>query len=278
MAKIHVVVDSTANLPAKMLAKYPNLHIVPLTVRLGDQQWREQDLSNAELFRLIEATKCHPKTSQPSPGDFLQVFQPLSLLGAELIVITIACGLSGTVQSAKVAAGMAGGVIRVVDSGTTAAGIARMALIALNMAQNGASAVEIAVRLQAISRAAYTMFVPETLEYLHKGGRLGAATALLGSILQIRPVLILNEGQVTVLDKVRTKQRALDRMLEEIKQRGEPAAIDIVHIERLAEAEGLKNIIAKVYPEAKLSVGYGGSVLGAHLGPGIIGLIVYPKI
>lgn len=275
MQKVHIVLDSTAHLPAAMLEENHNLHMVSLTVIIGQQQWREDQLPSDELFSLIQAGAEFPKTSQPALGEFTHLFQQIIDTGADIVVITLSSGLSGTMQGARVAAQAVDPKrILVVDSGTTAIGMVRMAETALTMADNGKSAAEISAQLEKISRATYTMFVPGTLEYLRRGGRIGGASALLGAILQIRPVLYLHGGQVAVLDKVRTWTKAVGRIVQEVKQHNNPVYIGVVHIGAPEEAERLRRQLTEIYPERLISVSTGGSVLASHLGPGLVGVIL----
>jgi DegV family protein with EDD domain len=271
---LHVVLDSTANVPAELLAAHANLHVVPLTVTIGTRQWPEGELTVADLFGLVESTKLHPKTSQPAPGDFAQVLAPLVQAGCPVLVITLCGGLSGTLQSARTAVRLVGDrQVWVIDSGTTAIGMVKMAQAALYQAQAGVSPAGVVELVAAMAQATRTMFVPDTLEYLHKGGRIGGAAALLGTVLQIRPVLYLADGRVEVLDKVRTRQRAIDRMVEELKTCRDPAYIGVVHIEAAAEAARLQGSLQMLYPDTTVTVSTAGAVLGAHLGPGLLGLI-----
>lgn len=274
MANVHIVVDSTAHLRQELLNQHSNLHVVPLTVRLGEREWKEPELTNAELFRLVSEASLFPRTAQPSPGAFLEVFTPLLAAGNEIIVLTIASGLSGTAGSARSAAEMAGARgVYIVDSGTTAVGLEKLAEAALQMAAQGMSAGAVAGQLAKLAGATRTMFIPGTLEYLHKGGRIGGAAALFGSLLQIKPILFLADGQVTVLDKVRTRQRAVQRMLDELTVYGPPVYLGVVNVEAESEAEQLAARLKERYPGALVSVSGTGSVLGAHLGPGILGII-----
>jgi DegV family protein with EDD domain len=150
----------------------------------------------------------------------------------------------------------------------------KMAQQALAMAAAGQSAVDIADRLERVSQATHTLFVPATLEFLHKGGRIGGAAAVLGTILQIRPVLYLSGGKVAVLDKVRTWTKAIDRIVEAVKQHNNPKYIGIVHIGAPEEAEKFRQKLQEAYPAELISVSTGGAVLASHLGPGLVGVIL----
>lgn len=278
MSQVHVILDSTANVPPQLLEKWRNLHVVPLTVLLNNRQINESELSAADLFTLIQETGDHPKTSQPAPGDFAALFSTIHNNGDSAVVITLSGSLSGTVQSAKMAAQMVGSKnIFVVDSGTTAIGMVQMAEQALTMAAAGAEAGSIVAEIEKMAGLTHTMFVPGTLEYLHKGGRIGGAAAVFGAILQIRPILYLVEGKVAVLDKVRTRTRAVARMTEELKKYSGFAYISVVTIEAKEEALILQQQIQQLYPQTPVLLGEGGSVLASHLGPGLVGLIFQEK-
>ena len=275
MHKVHIVLDSTANVPIGMREKHKNLHVVPLTLTLGKNQWYEEQISNEQLFSLVQTTGEFPKTSQPAPGDFIHTFQPILDAGGEIIVITLSSGLSGTIQSARTAAQTLDPKrISVVDSGTTAIGMVNMAQTALALAAAFEPAGAIASHLEQLSKVTHTLFVPRTLDYLYKGGRIGGAAALIGGILQIHPVLYLNNGKVAVLDKVRTWTKAVGRIVEEVKQHNNPMHIGVVHIGAAREAEGLRQQLEMRYPEQSISLSTGGAVLAAHLGPGLLGVIL----
>ncbi len=277
MANIQVVIDSTANVSAEILNHYPNLHVVPLKVLLGKQEWPEDELPPERLFELVAQSGIYPTTSQPSIGDFLALFEQLA--GQEIIVITLAGALSGTAQGARAAAQMLGSrSIHILDSGTTAVGMIRLAQTALKLAERGKTAAEIVPQLERMAKGMHTLFVPRTLEYLHKGGRIGGAAALFGAILQIKPVLCLVEGQVQVLDKVRTHPKALARMLDELKQYPRLQHIGLVQNDAMAEAEALSRQIRELYPYTAFSITNIGAVLGAHLGPGIVGLVFQEEV
>lgn len=278
MPNIHVVIDSTAQAPAEMLERYKNLHVVPLNVIVDHEEWPENQLPSAELFALAQLRRSHPKTSQPAPGDFISVFKPLIESGCQIIVITLSGGLSGTVQSAQAAANMVDAKnIRVIDSGTTAMGMVKMAESALEMAAAANDLASIVKQIEDMVRLTFTMFVPSTLEYLHKGGRIGGAAAMFGTILQIKPILYLVEGKVAVLDKVRTKPRAVGRMLEELKKEERLAYVGVGHVDCLAEAETLAEQVKELYSGTHVFISGLGSVLGTHLGPGLLGLIYQVK-
>lgn len=193
-------------------------------------------------------------------------------------MITLSGGVSGTANGARVAAKECKGrEIYVVDSGTTAIGMVKLAEAALNMAAEGQTASTIAERLQLMANATRTLFIPDSLEYLYKGGRIGGAAALVGSILQLKPILKLNEGKVQVLDKVRTRPRAIARMLEELDKCGSLEYIGVLHGEAPGIAGEMYHTVCQRYPGVPVSLSVIGPVLSAHLGPGVLGLIFQSK-
>ncbi|MBP2627639.1 MAG: degV family protein [Firmicutes bacterium] len=279
MSRIHIVVDSIAQISREMFEMYPNLHGVSLKVRIGDREWPEDELSTAELFKIAKETKLHPQTSQPAPGDFIEVCKPLIDAGKEIILITVSGGLSGTVQGARAIAKMLDEQrIHVIDSGTASIGMVQMAKAALTMAASGMSVSDIVEKLHAMIEATHTFILVDTLEYLYKGGRIGGAAALFGTILQIRPVLYLSDGKVAVMDKVRTKQRAVNRMLDELQKYQNLEYIGVGHIDAGADGQGIIERIEEMYPDNRVLPAGIGSVLGAHLGPGTIGIVFQEKI
>jgi len=277
--KIHIIVDSTAQIPREMVEKYPNLHSVSLKVRVGDREWSEDELSAGELFKIAKEQKQHPQTSQPAPGDFIEICKPLIDEGKEIIIITVSGGLSGTVQGARTVAKMLDEErIHVIDSGTTSIGMVQMANEALKMAASGMAARMIVEKVHAMIEATHTFIFVNTLEYLYKGGRIGGAAALFGTILQIRPVLYLLDGKVAVMDKVRTKQRAVTRILEELNTYQNVEYIGVCMIDAGAEDQGITGRVQEMYPDTQVLSAIIGPVLGAHLGPGIIGIVFQEKI
>lgn len=279
VSQIHIVVDSSAQISREMFDMYPNLHSVSLKVRIGDKEWSEDELSTAELYKIAKETKLHPQTSQPAPGDFIAVCKPLIDAGKEIIIITVSGGLSSTVQGARAVARMFDEQrIHVVDSGTASVGMVQMAKAALTMAASGMAVPYIIEKLHAMIEATHTFILVDTLEYLYKGGRIGGAAALFGTILQIRPVLYLLDGKVAVMDKVRTKQRAVTRILEELQKYQKLEYIGVGHIDAPNEGQGISERVQELYPDNPVLPAVIGSVLGAHLGPGTIGIIFQEKI
>ena len=272
--QLQVVIDSTAMVDKEWLAEHENLHVVPLSVRIGEQEWLDTEISGAELFQRASAAKEMPKTSQPAQGQFIQLFQELTDRGQEVVCIILAGGLSGTAGTARMAAAQVDPrLIRVIDSGTTALGLVQMAKAALEAAEAGKSLADVVRLLDAMVRRTHTVFIPGTLEYLHKGGRIGGAARLFGGILQLRPILYLQNGKVQVLDKVRTQKRALERAMQDIRILKRPAYVGVGHVDNQELAVQTAAQVKEAQPEAQVEVFLISPVIGAHTGPGLIGFI-----
>lgn len=279
MNNIHIVLDSTAHIDNALLQKYKNLHKVSLKVRIADHEWDEDELSAHDLFIETKKAGVLQQTSQPPIGEFIQLFQSIVDEGGEVIVIAVSGALSGTVQGAKTAAATVNTKkIHVIDTQTTAIGMVRMTESALQMIEAGNSVEEILEVLHKQVKATHTLLLPDSLEYLHRGGRIGGAAALFGTILQIKPVLYLTEGRITILDKVRTRKRAINRLIEELGQCGELEYIGVVHVEAPADGQELKERVAALYPNAIVSLTDAGSVVASHTGPGAVALIYQEKL
>lgn len=271
--ELHVILDSTVRVSAGFLAENPRIHTVPLKVMVGAEEWREDEITCSEFFERVARTGISPRTSQPSPGDFLTVMQPLATAGHPLLVITMSGQLSGTVRGAQaVARMMTGAAVEVVDSETTGFGMAWMAQQALRLHDRGMNLQDVALQTTRTAQATRTIFVPDTLEYLRRGGRIGAAANMIGNILNIRPVLCLVEGGVQVLDKVRTRQRAISRVVEEIGQTDKLLYIACLQSDDMTDWNPFVQPIRDAFPGVPVYTGEVGPVIAAHTGPRTIGV------
>jgi len=281
MEKIKIVIDSTAYLSQEILKEYPEIITVPLYVRFGEKSYREGvDLSQEEFFWMLKKSSAFPTSSQPSVGDFLEVYRPLVEGGYSIISVHISSRLSGTVDSAQQAAKILQGDIEVVDSLYTGAGLGFIALEAARAVRQGASKEEVLSRLMAVRDGVTVVFAVDTLEYLHKGGRIGGAQALLGSLLKIKPILFLANGRIEVLEKVRSTAAARARtmqMLEEIREEHPQARMKVaIHeAETLKEAQEILEDVKKRFSPEEIFISSLGPVLGTHTGPGLIGFACF---
>ena len=274
---IHIITDSTAYLTESML-KDEDIRVVPLNVMMQGRQYREGiDLSNRECYQVMRSQPVFPTTSQPSAGDFLEVYRSLPL-GDEALVIVISSRLSGTWHSAEMAQGLLNRSdvrIHVIDSWSSTIGLALQIIRVCEMRQDGQGMDAILNELKRIIPKTKVFFVVDNLEYLSRGGRIGPAAKYFGNMLQIKPILYLHEGKIDVFDKIRTKHKAVTRIVEAFSALSpQVEKLAVTHVDAPEEAEELRQRLAQIY-SGPIYVRETGPVIGAHVGPGTIGLAYY---
>jgi DegV family protein with EDD domain len=276
MGKVVVVTDSTAYIPSPLILKH-GIRVVPLSLVWGNEVFRDGvDMMPAEFYARLKTAKVMPSTSQPSPDDFKKVFAPIVEAGNAVLAVLLSSQLSGTVDSAVQAKqAFPNPKIEIVDTLTTAMALGFTTLAAARAVQGGADLAEAAqVARQAVADSG-VIFVVDTLEFMRRGGRIGGAAAFLGAALNMKPLLTLHEGKVEVLDKVRTKGKAVDRMLEIIEQQiGTRRPLRIGTLQAAAEEEAkalLERAKNRFHPEETVFSEVS-PVIGTHVGPGTIGL------
>jgi DegV family protein with EDD domain len=273
--RVAVVTDSTADLAPDLVVER-GITVVPLTVILDGRDYLDGvDITANEFYVRLAASERGASTSQPSPGRFAEVYERLLGEHDEVISLHISSQLSGTYEAATQGAALVGaGRVRVVDTGMVSMPLALLTLAASAMAAEDASAQAIAERVRPIQERMRVYFMVATLEYLRRGGRIGRASALLGSVLQVKPVLTIAEGQVAPLERVRTQERALTRVIELAGAMERPVCALVGHA---AAAEAADRIARALEPHAEsLIVAPLGPVVGAHAGPGTVGVGCYP--
>jgi DegV family protein with EDD domain len=279
---VAIVTDSTAYLPQSVVDAH-GIHVVPLHVVIAGTEFSEGvDVSTEEVAAALRAFK-PVSTSRPSPQAFLDVYEKAAADGADAIVsVHISADMSSTVESAHLAAGHAPVPVHVVDSRSLGMAMGYAVVSAAELAASGASAEDVAAQASSRAQAATVVFYVDTLEHLRRGGRIGAASALLGSALAIKPILGLSDGSIEPLEKVRTATRALAR-LEELAAEACAAAPDGVdvavhHLDSAARAQPLADRLGERLAEsAAVSVVELGAVVGAPVGPGTIAVAVSPR-
>lgn len=289
---VALVTDSTAYLPAA-LVDARGIGVVPLHVVIAGTEFSEGvDVSTAEVATALRAFK-PVSTSRPSPQAFLEAYEKAAAGGADAIVsVHISADMSSTVESAHLAAQHSPVPVTVVDSRSLGMAMGYAVVSAAELAAGGASAEEVAAVARSRSEASTVVFYVDTLEHLRRGGRIGAASALLGSALAIKPILGLEDGHIRPLEKVRTSSRALAR-LEELAVEAADAAggdVDIAvhHLDSAARAEDLAGRIRERVSKAGVSTAGEskagevvvvelGAVVGAHVGPGTLAVAVSPR-
>jgi DegV family protein with EDD domain len=280
---VAVVTDSTSYLPRDLVAAR-GIHEVSLYVSDGGGQRRELDIDDyARFYDDLRAATDLPTTSQPSIGDFTAVYEPLVAAGADVVSVHISCGISGTVESARQAAAEVvrahpGRRIEVVDSTASAGALGLVALATSASAGAGGDADAVVAAAKAGIDAMRFWFAVDTLEYLRRGGRIGAAQAWLGGALKIKPILTL-DGQITPIERVRTSKRAFERMVEYLRARQADGADGWV-VQHVQSPEVADRLIARgreIYGCEPAFVSEVGPVIGAHVGPGLVGVGGIPR-
>lgn len=277
MNSVAIVTDSTADLPPE-LTRSRAITVVPLTLNFDGQSLLDGvDIRPDEFYRLLHGVTTHPTTSQPSPGRFAEVYKSLLADHDAVVSIHISQKLSGTYESARQAAGMTDPQrVRVIDSELVSMSLGLITLAASSLAADGSDAGAIEAKVIDMRSSIQTYFSVATLEFLRRGGRIGRASALLGSVLQVKPVLCIRDGLVTPLERVRTFERALNRIVELTREvdRGHGVCVIVGHADAEADAERIGRELDSI--AETLMIQPLGPVVGAHAGPGVVGVGCYP--
>lgn len=280
MAKIKIVTDSTSDLSPAMAEQY-DIEVIPLTVTVAGQSYRDGiDITPDQFYPLLTTAKELPKTSQPSPGDFAKVFEAWINRGYQVLSIHLSSGLSNTVQSAAMAAERLNpDLVRVVDSKFLSFGLAFQAMEAAAMAAAGHSLQEIVERLKTVRERMELVFSLDTLHYLEKGGRIGKVSALLGSLLNIKPLIRVDDGIYVPFGKTRSQSQALERFVQFMQEKvgSQPVRVAVGHGRALQAAQRLKEMVERsLHITGDVTLFEVGPVIGVHTGPGTIGAAFYP--
>jgi DegV family protein with EDD domain len=278
---VAVVTDSTSYLP-KEIAEEQGIRVVALEVRLGDRVGREGiDIDAAELSAALADRHLDVQTSRPTPAEFVACFRAALEGGAdEVVSVHLSRELSGTWDSARLAAEEVGaGRVHVVDSRSTAMGLGFAVLAAADAARAGAAGSDVAAAAEAVAARCRLFFSVETLDRLRRGGRIGAAAAFVGTALAVKPLLHVAQGRIVPLEKVRTTARAAQRLVElAVRAAGDgPVDLAVHHLAAATRAEEVAARLRERLQVARLLVSEVGAVIGAHVGPGLLGVVVVPK-
>jgi DegV family protein with EDD domain len=279
MPSTAVVADTTSYLPPELIEQH-DIQLVSLYVGLEGEQERESEISDLQgFYERLRASDQQVTTSQPSVGDFIAVYEPLLAEGKEIVSIHLSSGISGTYESAMqarerlTAEGKGGDRIVVCDSQTGCGGMGLMILAAANTAEQGANAAQASERAKAVREELKIWFAVDTLEYLRRGGRIGAARAWIGTTLKIKPILTLEE-EITPVERVRTRSRAFERLVDYARQRNEAGADAWVvqHVQDPENAARLVEACRPIFGNDPVFTSEIGPVIGAHVGPGLLGV------
>jgi len=270
-----IVLDSTSDYPDAS-SRFPNMRVVPLYVRFGDETYRDYvELGPAEFFEKLRSSPVLPATAQPTPQDFLSAYE--SLAGYERIYsLHVSAKVSGTFQSAELAAAELGDDrVRVVDSKTASLAIAMLAHAIQRRLARGTTDVELAALIERFHRDSGVVFTVDTLEYLQRGGRIGRAAALAGSLLNVRPILGVQDGEVVAIARVRGRQKALaefERRFAEATEDKTGLRVAIAHADAPEWVGTLSELVWRLRPKAEIEfTSTLGAVVSTHTGPGAVG-------
>ena len=279
MSNISILTDSSANIPDIWVEQH-NIKVIPLKIHWEDETLLDGiDITPAEFYKRMEKRKSIPTTSQPSIQDFLQAYESLADESDGIVVPLISSGISGTVASAQAAAALFNRVpVEIIDTKITSTGLALATLAAIRTAQKGKSPQEVKQAAEDVVNRLKVYFAVDTLEYLHRGGRINTASRYLGTTLNIKPILYFNsEGKIDALEKVRTKRKALQRMVDLAEQeaQGRPVNVAIVHANVPQDAHEFSRTIEKRLNCKEIHIIEFSPVIGVHVGPGTIGIAFY---
>jgi DegV family protein with EDD domain len=276
---VAIITDSTSDLVPRVAAQR-GIITVPLNVHFGDDVYRDQvDITTNEFMRRMANASKLPTTSQPSVGAFETAFREAAQTYDQAVCVLISSRLSGTIQSASIAAQNVNDLIQIeiVDTFNVSYGLGFQVLRAAELAAKGLSATEIATKLRSEVNAYHIVFFVETLEHLRRGGRIGKAAQLVGSLLQLRPLLRIDEGQVVPFERTRTRSKAIDALVAFGQSFGAIEELAIIYNTTPEEARNLAERVAPLTPHREVTVAQLGPVVATHIGPDVLGLIVREK-
>ncbi len=281
MNHISIVTDSTADLSEEQVKKY-NIRVVPISINFGSESYADGvDISAEEFYTKLKTVSELPKTSQPSPESFRRLYEELTGENNTILSIHVSSKLSGTINSAELASKEISRKAITVDTKNASQGIGLSVLVAGEAAKRGFSVEEILAVLEKSVAKTFSVFSVDTLEYLHRNGRIGKAASLLGSLLQIRPILFADpEGMVAPYDKVRGRSKIIPALVNaalENVSADEPVNLSIVHSGSEDSAKELQDRLEEEYDVKDLHLGMVGPAIGANIGPGAIGLMIQPS-
>ena len=271
---VRIVTDSTSDLPREVIDEL-KISVVPLTISFGDESFRDGvDLDADRFYARLQTEKELPKTSQPPPTLFEHAYRHLTSQG-DVVSVHLSHKFSGTVTTARsVAEQVAPGSISVVDSGSVSLGLGLCVVAAARAARDGASRDDCVAAAEAVASALHVAVAFETLEYLRRGGRIGRASAFLGGLLRLKPILTVQDGEAAPLTRARSRARAIDELAAMCERFAPVTHIAICSTTTPEDAAALAERVRVAVPAADVTLGRFGPVLGVHGGPGMLGIAV----
>jgi DegV family protein with EDD domain len=270
-----IVLDSTSDFPEAQ-QRYPNMRVVPLYVRFGDASFRDRvDIGAHDFYEKLKTAPALPTTSQPTPQDFVAAYEDLAAY-RRVYSLHLSAKLSGTCQSASLAGAEVGGDrVRVIDSGTASLAVALLALAMQRRLAAGTTDDELEQLIERCKRRSGVVFTVGTLEYLQKGGRIGRAQALAGTLLHVKPILSVEDGEIVPIGRVRGRQKAIEefaRVFSDATTDTPGLRIAIAHADAPEWIGVLTDLVTRVRPQAQIELVENlGAVVGTHAGPGAVG-------
>jgi len=277
---VKIVTDSTADLPPQ-LAQQLGITVVPVYVRFGEKVYRDGvDVSQDEFYQKLLESPVHPTTSQPSPSDFANVYSKLSTETDEIVSIQVTSKLSGTYNSALQGRELAraGCRIEVIDSLSVTMGLGLIAMAAARLAEAGEGLQMVMEEIRQAIPNIRLLGVFDTLKYLLRGGRIGRAKALLGSMLNVKPLITMRDGELFPTGQVRTRSKGIERLFDLVKNTLNIQELAIVHSTTPDEADSLRERIGSIFDKKRIHIARLGPALGVHSGPGTLILALREKI
>lgn len=272
---IAVVTDSTADIPAQR-AQELNITVVPLSVNFGSQSFRDGiDLSADQFYSRLVESNVLPTTSQPPVGAFEEVYRRLAQTADGIISIHLASSFSGTIRSAEQARALIedGPPITIIDTGSVSMGCGFLAIKAAEAARQGASLEEIEALVRERIPRVRVFAAFDTLKYLERGGRIGRSRALLGTLLNVKPIVEIRDGEVHPYEQVRTMKRAVSRLIELAREQGPYEELAVLYSTGEEQARQIADQLGDIHPRDRIMFSQLGAVVGTHAGPGTLGFI-----
>jgi DegV family protein with EDD domain len=279
--RIAIVTDSTCDIPQELVEQY-GIRVIPQILIMGDKTWQDGvDIDSATFYELLRTSPDFPASSQPSVVSFQEAFTELAKEADGIVAVLISDELSGTLNSARMAAEALPEVpIEIVDTRSVSIQLGFIVLAAARVAEAGGTLQEVADAARALIGRVHIYFVVDTLEYLHRGGRIGAASKLFATALNIKPVLSIQDGMVHPAMKVRTRRKALEavlQLLDEDLAGAERIHVGVLHIAAPEEADRLAVEVQARFHPVEIIRAECGPVLGTHAGPGTVGVVYYAE-
>ncbi len=279
MSKIAIVTDSTAGLSPEIVARY-KISVAPLLLIWGDKTYQDGiDITPAEFYQRLPQSDIFPSTSQATVATFLDIFKRLTDEGYDILAILISSKLSGTLDSAiQAKAHFPNANIELVDSLSTSVALEMLVMVAARAVNNGATLAQTRALIEKAMPKIHLFFAVKTLEYLHKGGRIGGAARFLGTALGLKPILELRDGKIEALEKIRTSKKAQARLVELVELHTDKHekinSIGIIDVDAENGAEFLLSEFKTRFHPDEIILGTLSPVIGTHTGPGTVGVAV----